>query len=277
MMTQQIEVYFFGLICHIGPDDQPGMHNAAIPHLDGHVPMVHIGGMAQPIELENGDVLSLSLGRGDALADASFLAYVPSLRRYTDKPGGNQSLEGGVRTSTNFAAATAYFEYPRCSVRTAQLYKPDAGLFTMTKKQPVTQCVARMTVAVAEASEAVKLLRKNGDNTTSYPIDQGWLLISNGIHDVVSNETAPGSYPPKPRTKHFPAHRRLTDATEIADVEPFKDGCKEQLRDPEISHLADALKIIDAVAAHQAGGLLQSSDVHIFVATQVDCAETRWP
>src|SRR4051794_35413293 len=96
-----IEVYFYGLICHTGRDEEFGLTNAALVATDTHLPTVIINtpnGIKESV-LEKGDVLSLSVGEGEAVPNTSFASYVPSLRDKTDKPSHQQALKGGVRTS----------------------------------------------------------------------------------------------------------------------------------------------------------------------------------
>ena len=66
-----IEVYFYGLICHIGREEGFGMTNAALVTTDTHQPRVIISTSAgiKECDLEKGDVLSLSVGQDDAVAD----------------------------------------------------------------------------------------------------------------------------------------------------------------------------------------------------------------
>src|SRR4051794_1935879 len=112
-MAQIIEVYFFGLICHTAPDADPhAMTNAAIVKSEGHMAIVAIGIPEKDPDvhaLDPGDVLSLSIGDGISVADTTFDELVPSLREKTNKAGGLQALKSGVRMSTNFDVAYAYF------------------------------------------------------------------------------------------------------------------------------------------------------------------------
>ncbi len=270
-MSQSIEVYFFGLVCHIGPDDGLGRKNAAIIKTDTHIPMAVLGvpgSVPKEITLILGDVLSLSLGEGDAVADTDFETYVPSLLDKTDKPGGQQSLKGGVRKSENFDAALAYFQHTRSSLGVASLFTKRA-LYEMKFKPPSEQCVAQVTLATATTNDdTVYLLRNNGSQEEKWPIQDGWLLIINSIH----------AHPLGGSGQHFGQHKNLTDATEIANVTQESDDCAEASNLKHGEHREDVLKYIYSHPFHLP--IVEGeprAELNILDPTQVECSNSRWP
>jgi len=269
-MSRIIEVYFFGLICHIGRDDGVGRTNAAVVKTDNHTSKAILGvpnGAPNEIDLALGDVLSLSTGEDDAIADAEFQAYVPSLLDKTDKPGGNQSLKGGVRASKNFDVAFAYFQHTKSSLGVASLY-PKRARYEMNFKHASEQCVAKLVLATAKTDEeTVYLLRNNGGTKTQYQIRDGWLLIINSIHTHLFGTSA----------QHFGQHKSLTDASEIAVV--TKGGsCDDASKVKNGIHRDAVLKYVYSHPFHLP--LMKdrsSAELDLLDATQVECSDTRWP
>lgn len=270
-MSQRIEVYFFGLICHIGLEDELGRTNAAIIKTDTHIPKVVLGvpgSTPTEITLNSGDVLSLSLGKGDAVADTDFETYVPSLLDKTDKPGGQQSLKGGVRNSANFDVALAYFQHTRSSLGVASLF-PKRALYEMKHKPSSEQCVAQVTLAIATTNDdTVYLLRNNNGSQEKWPIQDGWLLIINSIH----------AHPFGGSGEHFGQHKNLTDATEIANVTQESDDCAESPNLKHGDHCPDVLKYIYSHPLHLP--IFEGeprAELNPLDPTQVECSNSRWP
>ena len=262
-MPQSIEVYFLGLICHIGLDNAFGRTNAALIKTDNHVPKVVIGvtdSAPMKIDLIEGDILSLSVGEDEAVADTQFETYVPSLLEKTDKLSGQQALKHDVRKSKNFDVAIAYFKHAKSSLGVAELYRKQA-VYRLNRKPDSKQCVARVTLATITTSDTdVYLICANGQTENRYPVQDGWVLVVNQFHPHAFGTSS----------QHFGQHLKLTDATEIARVD--KDGnCGQASRVSNGIHLDDVRPYIYLPLEPNRGG-----SVHVD-ATQVECSNTRWP
>jgi len=269
-MSQSIEVYFFGLVCHIGRENELGRKNAAIIKTDSHIPKAVLGvpeDAPMEITLNSGDVLSLSIAEGDAVAGTDFETYVPSLLDKTDKPGGQQSLKAGVRTSKNFDAAVAYFQHTKSSLGVASLY-PKRARYEMNFKATSEQCVAQVTLATASTNEdTIYLIRNNDGHEEKWPIQDGWLLIVNSVHPHLLGGSS----------QHFGQHRSLTDATEIATV--VKSGkCDDAASVNNGKHREEVLKYIYSHTFRlPIVDVRPPAELDLLDATQVECSNTRWP
>jgi hypothetical protein len=268
-----VEVYFYGLICHIGPDAELGRTNAALVTTTDHLPKVVLSASnaLTEIELLKGDVLSLSVGKGKAIANAAFDAYVPSLLEKTDKPSKQQALKNGVRKSSNFDVATAYFQHATSALVAADLY-PHKASYSMPHKATVEQCVAEITLAVVQSNtDTVNLLRSNdlvSGRDDSWMIGD-WVLVTNLFHTFSGIHL---------HQDHFKNHLALTDATEIAEVMKIKNGCLDEEKafsEPNAVHLSEVRKYIyaNSVPPLQAN----ESKLVFFDLGQPDCSNTRWP
>jgi hypothetical protein len=265
-----IEIYFYGLICHIGPDDGAGIKNAALVATTTHLPRAVLGGgTLTEVDLATGDVLSLSIGTGDALKTAAFDAFVPSLVDKTDKTSHQQALKHGVRTSQNFDVAVAYFDHSKSSLDVAALY-PGRAVYTMRHKKRTEQCAAFLTLASVQTNETdVRLVRTNSideQNNGSWPI-RDWVLIANLFH---ARSLLHGD--------HFGNHLKLTDATEIAQVTEITNGCKEEQQTfPSSTNLTEVSDYINAQTVAQSLEIAGGAGLVPFDLGQADCSDTRWP
>jgi hypothetical protein len=269
------EIYFYGLICHVGDDEGFGLKNAALVTSTTHRPraVVSAANHLTEIDLVKGDVLSLSVGQGDAVANTAFESFVPSLREKTDKPSHLQALKNGVRTSKNFDVATAYFLHARSSLVVADLYK-DKAAYSMLHKSTSEQCVAHLTLAVVKTdAEKISLIIDNemtsGRGSSWEATD--WILITNLFHSSSSIHIP---------QDHFMNHLQLTDAAEIAHVHKIKNGCSDEQQafsEPKAVHLSEVNKYIDANSTPPDLETSKRSSLTFFDLGQPDCSDTRWP
>lgn len=180
------EIYFFGLICHLG-DVPTEKYAAAVVRADGHRRYVTISGV--PTDLSE-DVVRIQFGfggrisTGRAATDRHFAEYVPSLK----------SLMGGTLVRDSVMPQRAVLvDYPqsqdergeerRGELSVADLYDHQATYFGGGRILRPRGCVARLTkLTVTRPSDAtmtIYTVTAAGPQEIGSVQDGGCVLIAN--------------------------------------------------------------------------------------------------
>lgn len=273
------EVYFFGLICHVG--DKPDTKSRAVI-IDAistqHVPLIVINGV--PHRLRKGDNISFGLPSGDVDTHADFNKYLPSLR---DLILGEDDIREEIKSGTGDADVISYVHYPRGELAVADLFPESAYYdFSGGASGRDDECVARLTYVQASTAETQLDVRYG--NSVETVTANSWVLISNSS--------------PANSDGHFFEYLRLTKGSDIASAHKGAKNCALSTTARYVNDVKHYLKIqnaksFDAASIARAEARSKSSPPSLAVesnatptitkekvqteATDIECSNTRFP
>jgi hypothetical protein len=234
----KIEIYFLGLIAHVG-DQNEATHAAIV--LGKHFPhdsrIYFSNGQDQPIG--QGEHVRIGAQNASAKKSVAFNTYVPSLELLCT----TAVLKRDVINKTNQDDVKSFIGYPlgNAGLDVADRYHFGA-IYVRPDPFRHEQCVARLTVVTLQTDAAITVYI--GDRP--YKVNPNeWLLIKN-----VS---------PNQDQDHFEEFKHLTDAMLIA--RPYANvtaACRYD--NPGLDYLKEVQKYIGEPAA-----------------AEIECTNSKWP
>lgn len=180
--TYTFKIYFFGLICHIGPNHKKKKH-AAIVKTDSHFPVIMfdrdtiVPFIATKLEF-------VDLEMADATTDMLFQQYVPGLSQIL---GGQ--IDADVLDASDQSKAI-YVRYPKGTLSVVSLYSKEAK-HRLDDEDRRQGCVARMTLLTITTTKAAITVRGTGLEALGVRIQferdvaaDGCILIANISRDI---------------------------------------------------------------------------------------------
>lgn len=242
------EIYFFGLVAHVG-DLHASNHAVVVLALNPHHP--HSGHVycdydTSVTRLATGDDVTLGATSGSQKRSSNFDKWVPSLQ-FLSTAGA--AVKNGVAQHNSHVDSRAFVYYPagNSGLDVADLYV-SGGHFTRSDGFTHDQCVARLTVIQLNTEETLRV--SIGSSTIKHVPSSSWLMVAN-----IGKNTSGHAH------NHFEEYRHLTTAQELALPTPITRDCK--LTNKELVHLEAAKKYIESLRP--------------FTADEIECANSKWP
>jgi hypothetical protein len=257
-------IYFFGLICHISPDenDPDVKTHAAVVSARDHTPMIW-GFRDGKLDVSNLSSDVFVQGGGFAVVEQSFRSAVPGLRRMS---GGGELATPVQHGNPHDGGVHAYVHFPgRGRLHASELY-PLSAVYGS-----IEMCVAKVT--------RLELF----DSVSPIP---GYGFQLDNSHDVLIMNASRGEGTPGHR--HNQEYQKLLRSGMVAPAEDGRTECPTDLEqipawitgvitawastDSSINHGADR----HDETKEPAGELRAAVRAHRMT-LRVECANTNWP
>lgn len=241
------EIYFFGLISHIGADAVK--QRAAIVRAPQHIPQVVINdvdgtGQQRVITLPQNCEVSFGAS-APAMSDWTF-QYVPSLTRVA-----LGQIRTDVYSGQPMPHVAGYVNYPGGSLRVPMLY-PKKGKYTLNGVDVYNGCVSFFVMLEPPAAPSVTV----SVNGTPQGSTTSWILVSNN-----SNQPGPG---------HAQAYANILQAPQIMASVTQTDACSSQV--PSGVYTAAVYQYV--ISTMQARS---KDELEAMISSSVECSDTGWP
>lgn len=245
------EIYFFGLIGHVGENDETKQFAVIVKATD-HVPMIVVNKKSHPLYKDEN--VSFSIGSGDAQTTSSFKKFVPPLSKLIS---GTNDLKPQVKTRASENDVIGYVHYPPAgSLGVADLFD-DGALYTLGQVEKLRQCAASLTYLSVSTNASLEVRHGNASHIVA---EAPWILIMNSSSGSSLN--------------HFRENLKMTQGSDIATVTKIDLNC-ETLDEPQ--YLDDVVKYLKDNNAKGFRAARANGDVAMTEATDVECSNSRWP
>jgi hypothetical protein len=241
------EIYFFGLISHIGADALK--QRAAIVRAPLHNPQVVINdvdgtGQQKVIPLPQNCVVSFG-GAAPAMTDWTF-QYVPSLTRVA-----LGQIRPDVYNGQPMPSVAGYVNYPGGSLRVPLLY-PKKGKYTLNGVDVYNDCVSFFVLLEPPAAPSVTV----SVNGTPQGSTTSWVLVSN-------SSTLPGP-------GHAQAYANILQPPQTMANVTQTDACSAQVP-PGVYTAAVQQYVLGTMEAKT------PAELESRMSSSVECSDTGWP
>jgi hypothetical protein len=235
-----VNVFFLGLICHVGLTATQKRFAAAVDAPD-HNAYLHYDKGTKKKALVNGISLEFGdLGRGQAKTTPNFNNLVAHLRGDDLAQG---DLKNDVNQGTNTSDVHAYTYFPPASHLFASRRYPHQAAYVRKSSLVHITCVARLT-------------RLEIDHNQALEVKPLGITIAPDSPCLISNLGPPSSSLDESHTRHF---RFLLDNGLVADTLELVSPCVEEIE----NDIPDwVLKVIRS---------LEPESIN------VECGNTQWP
>lgn len=238
-----IEIYFLGLICHVG-DEVAATHAAIVRGLKHqHDASIYFSYDQSTYPVPKDDDIVIGTP-ASALKAADFVKFVPSLELLCTPA----HLKSGVKNKTNHTDAESFLFYPAGNrgLVLGDLYLTSA-IYVRADGFHHEQCVARLTATQIDIDDNDKLSVVVNAFRQDVPANS-WILVMNiGLG--------------RKGQDHFDEYKHLTDAMLMALPKLGNRKCAQENGD--LKYLAAAQQQVKAL--------------HIEAADEIECANSRFP
>jgi hypothetical protein len=245
----KFDIYFFGLICHVGPDnDRFTKTHAALVQATNHGASIVIDGAA-PSPVTKGiafNPASKVIGVSQDVNDC-----LPHLHDLIS--GGSIDLDGNVKGELSQANVVGYVDYPASTTSTefqvSALYNSAVRYKLAAEPHDRDRRCAAKLILLQVEQPALSVSIDGGPNQAV----QSWVLIYNSAHGAT--------------VKDFKSYLGITKATSICD--PYPDNTVNCSGVTPIT-TGTTQTVLDLIKVLVAEGKLLDAD-------DIECTNSHWP